>query len=283
MSQKPHFVIPTVDVVKLPDKEYFYDLKRKFFSLDFVFEDQELFEDFMCNPELNLIEDEITIREYDYEVSEEVEGVDKNGVSGISSDEVLSKEFSEVSYDFYTDYIIPGLEKGKKAYLLGLKKSLVNADKFKEHILIGFFAEKKIEIRTALEKITEIHEFEKRGFNTELENNLYQILSQINSCEQMYFPIDKIHLDLDKVQVLFLFQALTTNGIIKGLSSAKLYMLVEKYFTYGKDSLPISAAYKAIADYFPSEKQSKARKKISKKTFDDLDTKFNTLFDFLKE
>ena len=271
MSQKPPFVVPTIDVVKLLNKEYFDDLKRKFLSLDYVFENQELFEAFMCDPKPNLIEDKITIREYEYEISEEVEGVDKNGVSGISGGGVLSKEFSEVSYDFYTDY------------LLGLKKSLVNADKFKEHILIGFFAEKKIEIRTALEKITEIQEFEKRGFNTELENNLYQILSQINSCEQMYFPIDKIHLDLDKVQVLFLFHALTTSGIIKGLSSAKLYMLVEKYFTYGKESLPISAAYKAIADYFPSEKQSKARKKISKKTFDDLDTKFNTLFDFLKE
>jgi hypothetical protein len=283
MSQKPPFVIPTIDVVKLLNKEYFYDLKRKFLSLDFVFEDQELFEDFMHNPESNLIEDKVTIRDYEYEGSEEVEGVDKNGVSGISDGKGTRSGYKEVVFDFYTDYIIPGLDKGKKTYLLGIKKSLVNADKFKEHILIGFFSEKKIEIRTALEKITEIQEFEKRGFNTELENNLYQILSQINSCEQMYFPIDKIHLDLDKVQVLFLFHALTTSGIIKGLSSAKLYMLVEKYFTYGKNSLPISAAYKAIADYFPSEKQSKARKKISKKTFDDLDTKFNTLFDFLKE
>jgi hypothetical protein len=139
MSQKPPFVVPTIDVVKLLNKEYFDYLKSKFLSLDFIFENQELFEAFMCDPKPNLIEDKITIRKYEYEISEEVEGVDKNGVSGISGGDTITTEFKEVSYDFYTDYIIPGLEKGKKTYLLALKKSLVNADKFKEHILIGFF------------------------------------------------------------------------------------------------------------------------------------------------
>jgi len=59
-------------------------------------------------------------------------------------------------------------------------------------------------------------------------------------------------------------------------------MLVEKNFTYGKDNLPIRDAYKSLTDYFPTKKTSNA-KKISTKAFNELDAKFNILFDFLKK
>lgn len=285
MSQKPPFVIPTVDVVKLLNKEYFYDLKRRFLSLDFVFEDQELFEDFMCDPEPNLIEDKITIREYEYEVSDEVEGVDKNGVSGISGGEAINTEFKEVSYDFYTDYIIPGLDKGKKTYLLGLKKSLVNADKFKEHILIGFFAEKKIEIRTALEKITEIQEFEKRGFSTNLENCLNSILDKICSLEKINLPSQKINLSLNKTEALLLFHALYQKDIFtKTTSKTELGRFIDLHVTYSKNDkdIQIKNSYNKTFDIIPKKKGVKGQpiSEVLRKRLDKIE---DGLFSFLKD
>jgi len=281
MNENPSIVIPKIDVIKIIDEEYFYALKKDFHSYIYI-ENPQLFEDFMDNPKPNLTEDTINLHKYEYVVSEEVEAVDKNGVSGIDSGDVISIErMKDKELDFFTDYLIPGIEKGKKAYLLGLKKSMINADKFKTEILLDFLSKKKLEIQTVINKASKIEAFKKHAFNTELEKILYEILCEINSYDQIYFPAEKIHLNLSKVQVLFLFHALTTRNIIKGLSSAELYMLVEKNFTYGKDNLPISEAYKSMAEYLPSEKQSKARKTIGKKTFNELEIKFNTLFDFL--
>jgi len=285
MNENPSLVIPKIDIFKIIDKKYFYSLKRDFLSNDSVFENQELYDDFMRDPKSNLKPDTITIHKYDYEVSEEVEGVDKNGVFGISGGYVISKERKEVDdieYNFFINYLIPGIEKGKKAYLLELNKSLINAEKFKEHILLDFFSEKKLEIRTVIVKATKIKELKKSDFNIELEKNLYEILCEINSSEQIYFPIEKIHLNLNKVQVLFLFHALSKKGIIKGLSDVELYTLVEKHFTYGKDKLPISKAYEDAGKYDFSANQINNKKKIGKNTFEELKTEFKTLFDFLK-
>jgi hypothetical protein len=283
MNEKSSLVIPTIVLVKIIDKKYFYSVKRDFLSKDSVFENLELYEDFMNNPKPNLKSDTITIRKYEYEISEEVEGVDENGIYGISGGDVIDKKHKEdIELDFFIDYLIPGIEKGKKAYLLDLNKSLINADKFKDHILLDFFSTKKIEIRTVIDKATKIEEFKKNDFNAKLEENLYEILCEINSYDQIYFPIDKIHLNLRKVQVLFLFHALSKKGIIKGLSDVKLYMLVEKYFTYGKDNLPISDAYKDVGKYDFSTNQNNNLKKIGKNTFEELKTEFKTLFDFLK-
>ena len=286
MSQKPPFVVPTIDVVKLLNKEYFDDLKRKFLSLDYVFENQELFEAFMCDPKPNLIEDKITIREYEYEISEEVEGVDKNGVSGISGGDTITTEFKEVSYDFYKDYIIPGLEKGKKTYLLGLKKSLVNADKFKEHILIGFFAEKKIETRTALEKITEIPEFEKRGFNTHLENCLNSILDKICSLEKINLPSQKINLSLNKTEALLLFHALYQKDIFtKKTSKTELGRFVDLHVTYNKqgEDIQIKQSYSKTFCAINSKKNGVKGQPISQVSRQRLEKIEDGLFSFLKD
>ncbi len=284
MSQKPPFVIPTIDVVKLLNKEYFYDLKRKFLSLDFVFEDQELFEDFMHNPESNLIEDKVTIRDYEYEGSEEVEGVDKNGVSGISGGKGTRSGYKEVVFDFYTDYIIPGLDKGKKTYLLGIKKSLVNADKFKEHILIGFFSEKKIEIRTALEKITEIKEFKKRGLSTHLENCLNSILDKIYSLEKIHLPSQKINLSLNKAEALLLFHALYEKDIFtKTTSKTELGRFIDLHVTYRKLNKDnnIKKAYDSTFGLIPSKKEGVKGQPISNELRQRLDKIEEGLFDFL--
>lgn len=283
MNEKPSLVIPIIDLVKIIDKKYFYSIKRDFLSQDSVFENQELYEDFMNNPKPNLKSDTITIHKYEYEVSEEVEGVDENGVFGISGGDVIDiKHEEDIEFVFFIDYLIPGIEKGKKAYLLDLNKSLINAAKFKDQILLDIFSTKKLEIRAVIEKAKKIKIFKKNNFNAKLEENLYEILCEINSYEQIYFPIDKIHLNLSKVQVLFLFHALSKKGIIKGLSDVKLYMLVEKYFTYGKDNLPISKAYEDAGKYDFSKNQKNNIKKIGKNTFDELKTEFKTLFDFLK-
>ena len=187
MNERQSLIIPKINLVKIIDKEYFNRVKRDFLSNDSIFENQELYEDFINNPKPNLTGDTITIVKYEYEVSEEVEGVDKNGVSGISGGDVIGKVgMEEIVFDFFEDYLIPGIEKGKKAYLFDLKKSLVNADKFKEHILIAFFSEKKIEIRTVLDKTTKIKYFEKIDFKSHLENCLNRILDKINSLENIY-------------------------------------------------------------------------------------------------
>jgi hypothetical protein len=283
MNEKHSLVIPKIDLVKIIDKKYFYSLKRDFLSNDSVFKDQERYEDFMRDPKPNLKPDTITVHKYDYELSEEVEGVDKNGISGISGDEVISIErLEDKKLDFFEHYLVPGIEKGKKAYLLGLKKSMINADKFKTEILLDFLSKTKLEIQTVIKKASKIEAFKKHAFNTELEKILYEILCEINSYEQIYFPAEKIHLNLNKVQVLFLFHALSKKGIIKGLSDVELYTLVEKYFTYGKDKLPISKAYEDAGKYDFSANQINNKKKIGKNTFEELKTEFKTLFDFLK-
>lgn len=282
MNEKKSPVIPKIDLIKITDEEYFYALKKRFHSYAYI-ENQQLYEGFLNDPKPNLKADKITVRKYEYEVSEEVEGVDENGVYGISGGDVIDKKYKEdIELDFFIDYLIPGIEKGKKAYLLDLNKSLINADKFKDHILLVLFSTKKIEIRTVIDKATKIEEFKKNDFNAKLEENLYEILCEINSNEQIYFPIDKIHLNLSKVQVLFLFHALSKKGIIKGLSDVELYTLVEKYFTYGKDKLPISKAYEDAGKYDFSTNQNNNLKKIGKNTFEELKTEFKTLFDFLK-
>jgi len=204
MNQKPSLTVPKIDLIKIVNKEYFYEIKRKFISNEHRFENQQGYEHFMTTPQsnLNLKPDNITIHKYEDEVSEEAEGVDKNGVFGISGGDVLSREYiADIDYNFFSDYLIPGIEKGKKSYLLDLKKSLINADKFKDHILLEFFSKKKLELRATLHEASKNATFKRKAFNIELEKKLYETLSEIYSYEQIYFPIYKIHLNLDKVQV----------------------------------------------------------------------------------
>lgn len=286
MSEKPPLVIPTIDVVKLLNKEYFYDLNRKFRSLDLVYEDQELFEKLMGNPAPNLIEDKVTRLEYDYEDSDEVEGVDKNGVFGISAVEGTINVSKENSYDFYTDYLIPAIDKAKKAYLSGLKKSLVNADKFKEHILIGFFSEKKLEIRTALEKVKEIKEFEKMGFSTNLENCLNSILDKICSLEKIKLPSQKINLSLNKTEALLLFHALYQKDIFtKTTSKTDLGRFIDLHVTYSKQGkdIQIKKSYNNTFDLIPSKNNGVKGQSISEVSRQRLEKIENGLFSFLKD
>lgn len=286
MNERQSFIIPKINLVKIIDKEYFYRVKRDFLSNDSVFENQELYEDFINNPKSNLTGDTITIRKYEYDVSEEVEGVDKNGVSFISGGDVINKELmEEIVFDFYEHYLIPGIEKGKKAYLLDLKKSLVNADKFKEHILIGFFSEKKIEIRTVLDKTTKMKDFKKKDFNTHLENCLNRILDKINSLEKIYLPPQKINLSLNKTEALLLFHALYEKDIFtKTTSKPDLSRFIDLHVTYRKQNkdINIKKAYDSTFDVIPSKKVGVKGQQISLKIIERLEKIEDGLFDFLK-
>ena len=286
MNERQSLIIPKINLVKIIDKEYFNRVKRDFLSNDSIFENQELYEDFINNPKSNLTGDTITIRKYEYEVSEEVEGVDKNGVSGISGGDVICKVgMEEIVFDFFEDYLIPGIEKGKKAYLLDLKKSLVNADKFKEHILIGFFSEKKIEIRTVLDKTTKVEEFKKKDFNTHLENCLNSILDKINSLEKIHLPSQKINLSLNKSEALLLFYALYEKGIFtKTTSKADLGRFVDKNVTYSKQNkdIDIKKTYDSTFDLINSKNKDVKGQKISLKVIQRLENIEDGLFDFLK-
>jgi len=289
MNEKRSLVIPKIDLVKIIDKKYFYSLKRDFLSNDSVFENQELYDDFMRDPKPNLKPDTITIHKYDYEVSEEVEGVDENGVFGISGGDVISKELKEnedIEYNFFTDYLILGIEKGRKSYLIDINKSLVNADKFKEHILIGFFTEKKIEIRTALDKTTKVKEFIKKDFNINLISCLNSILDKINSLEKIHLPSKKINLSLNKAEALLLFHALYEKDVFtEATNKADLGRFIDQHVTYRKLNIDkvVKKAYDSTFGLISPKKEGVKGQPISLELLQRLEKIEDGLFDFLKK
>jgi hypothetical protein len=282
MSQKPFLIIPEIDVIKIIDEKYFNDFKRKFLSNDFMYEDQQLNKHFMDNPNLNA--DNITAQEFIYEYSEVIKVIDYYG-DGINREVEDETYTGKREYNFYIDYLIPGIEKGRKAYLLEIKKSLVNADKFKEHILIGFFSEKKREIRTAIDKITKIKEFKKKDFDTYLKNCLNSILDKINSLEKIYLPSLKINLSLNKAEALLLFHALYEKDVFtKTTSKTELGRFMNLHVTYRKlnKDIDIKKAYDSTFGLISSKKEGVKGQAISLELLQRLEKIEDGLFDFLK-
>ncbi|MDQ8011391.1 MAG: hypothetical protein REI96_02995 [Flavobacterium nitrogenifigens] len=276
--------IPKIDFIQIINKEYFYTLKKEFISLSLL-ENQELYQDFMSNPNPNLKSDKITIFKSTYEVSEEHEEVDKYGTSGLSGNDIINTEVEEIECDFYLDFLIPGIEKGKKAYLIDLKKSLVNADKFKDHILIGFFSEKKLEIRTVLNEAKETNEFRKNNFSIILESCLNSILNKINTLEKIYLPSEKINLSLNKAEALLLFHALYEKEVFtKSTTKSDLGRFIDRHVTYfnlDKD-IQIKRAYDSTLNLNPLKKEGANGQRISFKSIQRLQKIEEGLFDFLE-
>jgi hypothetical protein len=266
MNEKQSLIIPKIDIVKIIEKEYFFEIKRSFLSLDHIFYDYGTDEDGkekMPNPDLELNEIEIMSERYD----------EQGEPCG---------DYIFHSYNFYLDYFNPGIEKGKSAYLLNLKKDIKERINHKDVILADLFSYKKSEIRNLLLK--NINKDPKSDIQIFIEKEWNNILDEMNLLEEKYFPSLKLNLSLSKSESLLLFYSLYKKGVFsKDTTRADLGRFVERSITYekGNKNHIIKNANDDLGDLLPAIKTSIVRQPISNVSRQRLDDIEEDLFSFL--
>lgn len=278
--EKLSLKIPKIDVTKIINERYFIQVKKDFNSYDSCFENQSTYEEFISDPNPNL-KDTITIRHYTYEHSDEFE----EGTSVISSGEIINKEYlKDIECDFYTDFLIPGIEKGKRTYLIVLKKEIKERINHKDTILTDLFSYKKNEIKSVLlqnttnDKKNKIEDF--------INSTCNNILDEINLIEEKYFPSPKLNLSLNKSECLLLFYALYEKGVLTNdITRADLGRFIDRNITYKKDNKnhDIKYANDSLSELLPSKKTKTPRQSISLTSLERLQKIEESLFDFLKK
>lgn len=268
MSQKPPLIIPIIDVVKIIGRSYFDAIKSEFLSLDYIYFNygtDKKGNEKIPNPDLKLNEIQTMEEKYDEEG-------DPCG------------EYIFHSYNFYSDYFIPGIEKGKSVYLLNFKKEIKERINYKDRILTDLFLYRKNEINTLL--LENINKETKSGLQIFIEEKWNSILDEMNLLEEKHFPSPKLSLSLSKSESLLLFYSLFQKGVFsKDTTRADLGRFIDRNITYKKSSknLVIKHANEDLSELLPSIKTGIVRQKISDTSLNRLEKIEDGLFDFLKK
>jgi hypothetical protein len=268
MNKKSPLTIPTIDVVKIIEQSYFDNIKRRFLSLDYIYYGHGTSE-----------EGTAEILDIDLKIDEV-----KTMYEDPDEDSCSYGEYIFYSYNFYSDYFIPGIEKGKSTYLSNFKKEIQERINHKDVILVDLFSHKKSEINNLLLK--NINKEIKSDLQIFIEEKWNSILDEMNLLEEKHFPSPKLSLSLSKSECLLLFYSLYQKGVFsKDTNRADLGRFLDRNITYkkGDKNLVVSHANDDLGDLLPSIKTGVVRQPISNTSLNRLEKIEDRLFDFLKK
>jgi len=214
MIRNLSYLIPIIDVVKINEQSYFDTIKNNFLSLDHIYENNLMYENGVENkPNTNLKLNQINVMYRIYEDDGEFYG-----------------DYIYQCYNFYSDYFIAGIEKGKSVYLLNFKKEIKERINYKDVILADLFLYRKTEIKNLL--IINLNKETKSDLMIFMEEKWNNILDEINILEEKHFPSPKLNLSLGKSESLLLFYSLFQKGVFsKDTTRADLGRFIDRNIT----------------------------------------------------
>lgn len=243
--------VDLIDFKKISNREYFYSVKKKFLLHDFRYKNIE------TEPKIDFKQNKITM------------------FLGDSDD----AQVQEIKLDFFEDYLKTAVIKSALEYKEAFLKELESIKNYSSDAVQNHFSHHEMTIKAAISSINLVAILKSNMLNEFIESELQSILDEINTIKQNYFNLPKIHLNLNKVQALLLFNALLENNLIVGCSTSDMFRMVEDYFTYRdeNENLPIENGRKALSDYLTSQK------KISNKSLSDLEKKLDDMIGYLNK